>query len=1050
MKFPLSLCAFLVAESVSEAATDEIAMLQLQQKRLAASRASRPALQPEAAKLVQQKQAVRSKKEAQNPSTNYGYTAPSYVAQADVPSYNPYLPVPPPEQPKVIYHQPPAYTPAYLPPLLPELVKNGPKCFEEGMAADELEECLSMCNNDNDHCPTFDASKRPAVCTLVGDPHIRTWDSPLKENAHAFGKLADYWVFKSAPLSVQARYSSTRSDHKGFVSGVALTGPLFGRNESSNTSHPFNVLEIPVLSEGTVLKLNGGPLINPECLKSRANAENNFGSCIFSMGHVTARYGPGPRVSKFFDAAWHLDSDGNNVTVRKFSTKTMTVAIELGGEEIAFVIVNNGQNRQNIMLTAQHGFLDQLFAGNVSGHCGNANGDASDDKLESYDLGNADYIPAQESLFSSEHPLQDQPAVKKQCTQESEYRDVCKEFHKTLDLDEFTDRIEDCVMDCCAAGHCPVEDVEDPPDTNCPSPQMFRSCGFWGDPHFSNTFVTDPAEHGARANTVEFHGAGLYSLFKSKDDAERDIEAQAFFCDSNSGTTSVCGIAVRQGDNTATWVRPAASGPPSFGGHLVNGECIHGDCTNNALELTLNGRRMAFEELGRGKLNNKGTDVGSPPPESLKNLGCFKDDEHRNLPHLGRLQGGTQEECSKICAMKGHTLMGLEWGGECWCGDQLKSYSQYTKVDDQECSGMQDYCAGGQAAPLCGNGWRLAVSEITPVPAGGFAEDNFFAQQHVNPHFTRDVVAPTCVGDHEGDVLVKTALPLFPNIYEPIVTLEVSLDTFNGLQSDNQLCMASSTDSARGIAPVDSKHSVFSTKELRQLCEVCGLLGKDVGEGDFHGCNNPSKDRPPTLGSVLCEERKLLDAANEACTDFSGEPDWLNACLIEYCNDDAPDVQAFIKAEHDDWLIELQEEELARQAAEAARQAEIQDNINNPKFLGCFKDTWTRALRHMQWKHGWMSQGWTASECVKECSTKGFKHAALQYGGECWCDNQYHREGDHSQASESDCRSMQAFCDGWWWSAGANKGLPCGGGWRNAVYCVEDCDASKNTYTNYR
>jgi len=755
-------------------------------------------------------------------------------------------------------------------------------------------------------------------------------------------------------------------------------------------------------------------------------------------------------VSKYFDASWHLDADGKNVTVRKDSSKTMTVAVELGGVEIAQVIVNNGQNRQNLMVQAKHGFLDQLFAGQISGHCGNANGNAEDDVLDSYNLGNADYVPPPESLFSTEHPLQDQVVEKQTCSKEAEYREVCKEFHKTLDLNDFEDRIEDCTMDCCAAGHCPVEDVEDPPDTNCPTPQGLRACGFWGDPHFSNTFVTNPRNHGERANTVEFHGQGVYSLFKSKDDAQRQIEAQAFFCDSNRGTTSVCGLAVKQGQNTATWIRPSASGPPSFGGHLVNEQCIGGDCTNNALQLTLNGRAVAFEEMGSAKLNNKGTDVGAPDPSSLKYLGCYKNDHLRNLPHLARGQGGSQQECSRLCAAKGYSLMGLEYGGECWCGHQLKSAYQYAKVSDSECSGMQHLCAGGAAQPLCGNGWRTAISEIGPVPAEGFAEDNFFAQQHINPHFTRNVVAPTCVGDHEGDFLVKTALPLFPNIYEPIVTLEVSADVFSGLQSGNQLCMASSTDSARGVAPVDAEHSIFSTKELRSLCEVCGMLGKDVSDGNFHGGNNPAKDKPPTLGSALCEERKMSEAANEACSEFSGEADWLNACLIEYCNDDAPGVQAFIKQEHEDWQQELLEAELALQAAEAARQAEIQDNINNPKFLGCYKDTWTRALKHMQWKHGWMSQGWTASECVAECSRKGFKHAALQYGGECWCDNTFHRGGDHGKVSDNDCKHMQTYCDGWWWAAGKNKGLPCGSGWRNAMYCVEDCEGSKNLYNGYR
>lgn len=914
-----------------------------------------------------------------------------------------------------------------------------PKCFAEGLSEPELEECFAKCMEDQANCPTFNHIESPSVCTLVGDPHIKTFDSSLIVNTHAYGKLADYWVFKSVPLSVQARYASTRPDNKAQVSGVIMTGPLLGKNKSSNVSE-YNVLEIPLLEEGTALRFNGIDTIHPKCHRTKPNRPNRqFGSCELSVGNVVAKYGRGRRAAKYFDADWMITDDGRNVTVRKWAKKTLTVSLEIGGVVIAEVIVNNGKRKQNLLLEAQHGFLDPLFAGNVSGHCGNANGNVTDDNLTQYDLDEAAYVPVPQSMFSTEHPLLNATAIAPPCNRSKEFTEICKQFHKTVDLEAFKDAVMECVIDCCASNSCPVEDAEDPPAENCPSPQGFQSCGLWGDPHFSHTFKTSRLEHGSRAAAVEFHGAGLYSLFKTGDNASKDLEAQVFFCDSDRGTTSLCGLAVRQGESRVTWMRPAASGPPAFGSQFVHGTCINGDCSNNALELALNNRPLPFEEMGPAVLANMGTDVAPPAPESLKYLGCFSNDAGRNLPHRwGSGSGFSQEACGSACAMKGFTLMGLEYGGECWCGYQLKSDPAYAQVDDAECSGMQT-CAGGEEFPLCGNGYRTAISEIGRTLRQGFSDDDFFAQQHVDPGFATNVAAPACVGDHDRDFLVKTVVPLLNKVYEPVVTLEVHVDVFAELQVSDQICMAQNTEEAMAVAPVDIMNSVFTTHELRQLCQVCGMLDEVVSDGDFHGCNNPSKGVPPELGSSLCEQRNMLPAATTACSAFADEAQWLNACLLEYCNDDDPQVQAFIAAEHAEWTQEMLEEELQAQAAKAADRVE---NVQNPKYLGCFIDSSSRMLKQrltqQQSNSAYLGQGWNASGCIAECSRLSFNHAALQYGGECWCDVKYNCDTDHSKVSDDECLHMQGQCDG----EGKNNGLPCGSGWRNAVYCVHDCQGS--------
>ena len=88
----------------------------------------------------------------------------------------------------------------------------------------------------------------------------------------------------------------------------------------------------------------------------------------------------------------------------------------------------------------------------------------------------------------------------------------------------------------------------------------------------------------------------------------------------------------------------------------------------------------------------------------FKYAGCFKDDTARalsgdELPNLGAVDN---ENCVTYCKKEGYTLAGTEYGGQCYCGNELDGSS---KLDESECS----MACEGDASSMCGGSWALSV-----------------------------------------------------------------------------------------------------------------------------------------------------------------------------------------------------------------------------------------------------------------------------------------------------------------------------------------------------
>jgi hypothetical protein len=115
---------------------------------------------------------------------------------------------------------------------------------------------------------------------------------------------------------------------------------------------------------------------------------------------------------------------------------------------------------------------------------------------------------------------------------------------------------------------------------------------------------------------------------------------------------------------------------------------------------------------------------GSGSPDSTSNAtslvpgwtsaGCWSDSSSdRVLSGIEFANVGqhsvTNTKCIQYCAAKGYSVAGTEFGGQCFCGNQLASSS--TELEDSEC----DMPCEGDSTQICGGGNALTVYKSNSV-----------------------------------------------------------------------------------------------------------------------------------------------------------------------------------------------------------------------------------------------------------------------------------------------------------------------------------------------
>jgi hypothetical protein len=159
------------------------------------------------------------------------------------------------------------------------------------------------------------------------------------------------------------------------------------------------------------------------------------------------------------------------------------------------------------------------------------------------------------------------------------------------------------------------------------------------------------------------------------------------------------------GGNTggaASSAAPAAAPAPTSGGDGYGGGDNMGNGDKTVVEtFTTWMTTTVYEDAGPTATPVAGSKAAIA---GFEFAGCFSDGRERTLdgeirPNLGKI---TNTACVTYCKSKGWALAGTEYGGQCYCGNELKGA---TKKDDSAC----DMPCEGNGSETCGGDWSLSV-----------------------------------------------------------------------------------------------------------------------------------------------------------------------------------------------------------------------------------------------------------------------------------------------------------------------------------------------------
>jgi hypothetical protein len=87
--------------------------------------------------------------------------------------------------------------------------------------------------------------------------------------------------------------------------------------------------------------------------------------------------------------------------------------------------------------------------------------------------------------------------------------------------------------------------------------------------------------------------------------------------------------------------------------------------------------KEAAKREAKAELLQEGFLEEASAPKAPAFLGCFKDERDRDMPNRqGSFKLGERETCFDRCRAEGFQFAGLQWKGECWCGNDFGKYGE--------------------------------------------------------------------------------------------------------------------------------------------------------------------------------------------------------------------------------------------------------------------------------------------------------------------------------------------------------------------------------------
>ncbi|KAM0328695.1 hypothetical protein ACHAQA_005108 [Verticillium albo-atrum] len=203
-----------------------------------------------------------------------------------------------------------------------------------------------------------------------------------------------------------------------------------------------------------------------------------------------------------------------------------------------------------------------------------------------------------------------------------------------------------------------------------------------------------------------------------EDNPGRQLAEQLYGSDGNGNTIAMCVAACAEGNHVfcgAQYHHECWAGPKIPRQRVADANCNF-DCDGDLNQIcggngVIGGPGGAYISLFADTLRFDGNETNIPEPEEptdpivnpgvggYTSIGCYTEaPDGRALPYFFATEEQTVAMCVDACSVREYEYAGVQYGGECWCGNVITTGAVPTAIGEcnMPCNGNGgEYCGGG-------------------------------------------------------------------------------------------------------------------------------------------------------------------------------------------------------------------------------------------------------------------------------------------------------------------------------------------------------------------
>ncbi|CZR61363.1 uncharacterized protein PAC_11259 [Phialocephala subalpina] len=416
----------------------------------------------------------------------------------------------------------------------------------------------------------------------------------------------------------------------------------------------------------------------------------------------------------------------------------------------------------------------------------------------------------------------------------------------------------------------------------------------------------------------------------------------------------------------------------------------------------------------------------NPGVDNYTSLGCYKEaTTGRALTQQFNLDVRTIKNCVDQCASLSYTYSGMEYGGECWCGNTLASTS--VPAAASSCS----MTCSGNATEYCGSGGylNLYVKNGTYVPPVSSTTTSTSTSGTATG--TGTTVTPTATGPSVKQVVgsyvsqgcwteATTGRALSSTTYaNDAMTLESCASFCSGYKmfgvEYGRECYCGNTLGAGSVAATNQADCSFLCPgDKTEYCGAGNRLSVYVKNG-----TSASSGLSSSVSSSVSSSSVSSSVSSSGTSTRSSSSSQSSTSSQSTSTSSG--------------LISSSSSTSSSSSAGPTQTLAVTQTVGKYSFSGCYTEG--NGVRALSGAAIYDYNGMTLDNCAANCTA--YTYWGVEYGGECYCGNTL-GTGSALAAKQADCSFT---CPG-------NKYQYCGAGNRLQMYKLSTASSSSSSISS--